>query len=80
MISAISDRGIVNVCRLRPRCRSSVKGLPLHRDMGEHAYCWDTAHSLRFLQKLLDDDASEPSRGHGLIMNAFLALELASGP
>jgi hypothetical protein len=36
-----------------------MKGLPLHPDLGEHAYCWDTAHGLRFLEKLLNGDASE---------------------
>jgi hypothetical protein len=44
-----------------PDADGGIKGLPMHRDLGEHAYCWDTAHGLRFLQKLLDDDASEPA-------------------
>jgi hypothetical protein len=43
-----------------PDADGGMKGLPLHRDLGENAYCWDTAHGLRFLQKLLDD-ASEPA-------------------
>jgi hypothetical protein len=42
-----------------PDADGGMKGLPLHRDLGEHAYCWDTAHGLRFLQKLLDGDAGE---------------------
>jgi hypothetical protein len=36
-----------------PDADGGMRGLPLHRDLGEHAYCWDTAHGLRLLQKLL---------------------------
>jgi hypothetical protein len=43
-----------------PDADGGMRGLPLHRDSGENAYCWDTAHGLRFLQKLLND-ASDPA-------------------
>ena len=44
-----------------PDADGGMKGMPLHRDAGEHAYCWDTAHGLRFLQKFLSDDTSDPA-------------------
>lgn len=48
-----------------PNANGALRGLPLHPEHGEQAYCWDTVFAVLFLQRLLEE------RGHPLPRPGF---------